>query len=210
MVFLINMSDLIYSLTSSAVTSDELMSRKTLWNQLGMRRKMKSFIFVVVILKIGSTCKGKSPCVQLINRYLTAVLSDSYCITNDLLKNCYFLSKIPVSHCKWESDQVSESWTYVTIWELPVKIFCDHSVITDHACDHGCDHAFYLDHAFGIAWSQCDGIGSDHTRDHSCHAVMRVITANSPWSRYSYGDRQTTFSRREQDRSLENDVPKLI
>ena len=33
----------------------------------------------------------------------------------------------------------------------PVKIFCDHSVITDHACDHGCDHAFCLDHAFRLA-----------------------------------------------------------
>ena len=33
----------------------------------------------------------------------------------------------------------------------PVKIFCDHSVITNHARDHGRDHFFYRDHVFGNA-----------------------------------------------------------
>jgi len=33
----------------------------------------------------------------------------------------------------------------------PVKIFRDHSVITDHARDHGCDHSFKRDHALGLA-----------------------------------------------------------
>ena len=30
----------------------------------------------------------------------------------------------------------------------PVKIFCDHTVITNHARDHGCDHSFYRDHGY--------------------------------------------------------------
>lgn len=30
--------------------------------------------------------------------------------------------------------------------ESPVKIFCDHTVITNHARDHGCDHSFHRDH----------------------------------------------------------------
>ena len=30
----------------------------------------------------------------------------------------------------------------------PVKIFCDHGVITNHARDHGCDHSFHHDHGY--------------------------------------------------------------
>ena len=33
----------------------------------------------------------------------------------------------------------------------PVKIFCDQSVITNHARDHGRDHSFHFDHAFSNA-----------------------------------------------------------
>lgn len=31
----------------------------------------------------------------------------------------------------------------------PVKIFCDHSMITNHARDHGCDHSLSHDHKKG-------------------------------------------------------------
>ena len=36
----------------------------------------------------------------------------------------------------------------VIIVDAPVKIFCDHTVITNHARDHGCDHSFYRDHGY--------------------------------------------------------------
>jgi len=39
----------------------------------------------------------------------------------------------------------------VTIKGTPIKNFRDHSVITDHARDHGRDHSFNRDHAFEVA-----------------------------------------------------------
>ena len=51
----------------------------------------------------------------------------------------------------------------------PVKIFCDHCGITDHARDHGHDHSFHRDQAFTRRdWS-------DHTRDHGVITPVTVI-----------------------------------
>ena len=56
----------------------------------------------------------------------------------------------------WSRSRDCDPWSHIPGYDpeitAPVKIFCDHGVITNHARDHRCDHSFHHDHGYEKAW----------------------------------------------------------
>ena len=63
----------------------------------------------------------------------------------------------------------------------PVKIFCDHGVITNHARDHGCDHSFHHDHGYEKAWWEWS------------HLWSRLRLSSNLWSRLRPSSRRDHY-----------------